>query len=99
MANAAPRSSRGTGGSFDRSLLRPYLSLPPAENDPPSDLVRDHDGQDQEPLQDDDNLPGQVAHQSESILPAVQQAEGDRRHHDAKRTVAPEERHRDPGET
>src|ERR687892_200139 len=94
MAMAAPRSSSGTVGS----LLAPNQPLSPAQQDPPGDLVGDDHGEDQQPLEDDHDLPGKLGAPRQSVLPSGQDPEQDRGQDDPGRMVSAEEGHSDPRE-
>src|ERR687891_125040 len=73
MAMAAPRSSSGTVGS----LLAPNQTLSPPQQDAPGDLVGDDHGEDQQPLEDDHDLPGKVGADRQAILTPGQDPEQD----------------------
>src|ERR687892_1334338 len=95
MAMAAPRSSSGTVGS----LLAPNQTLSPPQQDAPGDLVGDDHGEDQQPLEDDHDLPGKVGADRQAILTPGQDPEQDGGQNDPSGVIPPEERHGDTGET
>src|SRR5919108_3342871 len=69
-----------------------------AREPPLRDLVHDHDREDQDALEDDHELAGNLGLDLERRLAAGQDPPQDRREDDADRVVLPEERDRDPGE-
>ena len=93
----ADRRLVGTGRVDELARLAGALELSRRE---PSlrDLVGDDDGQDQDALQDDDELPGHLALDLQRDLAARQHTPQHRREDDADGVVLTEERDRDPGE-
>src|SRR5436309_2615202 len=74
------------------------LALALGPHVPGQQLVRDHDGQDDERLQDDDNLFGHPGEELHPRRPAVQEAEQQRRRDHAQGIVLGQQGHGDPQE-
>ena len=91
---AAPRSASGITPATSPACFAAGAGHEPGSRA----VVGDHDGEDQDPLQDDEDLGRKVGSHRDAVLPPQQHAEEDRRQWDTCGVISTQERDPDPGE-